>query len=347
MGPRARIASFLCRDEHERQWMLDMHHRLPPITRISGVISLATAAAIIPWASPLAFLPIVVGSIAMGVAIGSVTRTADVRPIFAAVLLLQAAIAVAIVINGRAGVGDLFLLVASIVPSAGGFPGRLVTALAIFSALLMALVGFVTGAALASPPTLILPLSMLLSVTLLSTAIRSASIDHRRAAATDALTGTGNRTSLVARSTELYDRASATGEPIALVVADVDRFKLVNDLYGHQTGDRVLVALAQVLRTSVEGRGDVFRMGGDEFVLVLPGLEAEQAASIAEEILATVRAEPLADVPVSLSVGVAASARGSGFPFERVFTAADTALYRAKSAGRDAVHVASGDLVIA
>jgi diguanylate cyclase (GGDEF)-like protein len=91
----------------------------------------------------------------------------------------------------------------------------------------------------------------------------------------------------------------------------------------------------------------VFRMGGDEFLLVLPGLEAEQAASIAEEILATVRAEPLADVPVSLSVGVAASARGSGFPFERVFTAADTALYRAKSAGRDAVHVASGDLVIA
>jgi hypothetical protein len=189
MGLRARIGGFFCRDEQERRWMLDMHHRLLPVTRIGGIVGLVGSLAIVPWTNPLALLPILVGSLGMAATIAMASAKGDVRPIFPAVLLLQVSIAVAILINHRAGVGDLFLLVTSVVPSAGGFPGRVVTAIAIFCGALMIVVALVSGAVLASPPILILPLLMLVTVTLLSTAIRRASIAHLHISTVDALTG--------------------------------------------------------------------------------------------------------------------------------------------------------------
>jgi diguanylate cyclase len=153
-----------------------------------------------------------------------------------------------------------------------------VTALAVVSAALMTAVAFVSGAVLASPPTLILPLLMLLSVTLLSTAIRRASIEHLHISTVDALTGALTRVSLDMRTTELAEQTAVTGEPVALVAVDVDDFKLVNDLYGHQSGDRVLVALAGLLRA----HGQAYRLGGDEFVVLLPGLTATEAAVTGE-----------------------------------------------------------------
>ncbi len=214
----------------------------------------------------------------MGATIAMAGAKGDVRPIMGAVVVLQVAIAVAILINDRAGVGDRFLLVTSIVPASGGFPGRVVTALAVVSAALMTAVAFVSGAVLASPPTLILPLLMLLSVTLLSTAIRRASIEHLHISTVDALTGALTRVSLDMRTTELAEQTAVTGEPVALVAVDVDDFKLVNDLYGHQSGDRVLVALAGLLRA----HGQAYRLGGDEFVVLLPGLTATEAAVTGE-----------------------------------------------------------------
>jgi diguanylate cyclase (GGDEF)-like protein len=337
------MGQFLCRDEQERRWMLEMNRRLEPITRVAGLAGLAMAVAIVPWTNPLALVPILVGAALMGGAFAISAKRGDMMPILIACLLMQVAIASSIIINDRAGVGDLFLLVTGIVPASGGFPTRVVNALAVYIGLIMIFVALVTGAALASPPILILPLFTLVSITLTSTAIRLASIDHRRAAVVDGLTGLRNRTALAERTVELEEQTAETGEPVALVVLDVDRFKLVNDLYGHQAGDRVLTQLARLL----DGRGDAFRLGGDEFIVVLPGCTAHDAVHIGEGIAAAVRAEPLADVPVSVSVGVAASAPGTALRFGRVFAAADSALYTAKRNGRDAVQAGVSDLAAA
>jgi diguanylate cyclase (GGDEF)-like protein len=343
MGPSHRIRRFLCRDEQERLWMLDMHQRLQPVTRVAGMVLAAMAVAIVPWTNPWALVPIMLGSVAMGGAIAITSRRGDMLPILIAAIVLQAAIACAILLNDRAGVGDLFLLVTGIVPASAGFPTRVVNALAVFAGLLMLAVALIAGIALASPPMLILPLMTLASVTMMSTAIRLASIDHRRAAIVDPLTGLRNRSALVERTAELEDQSAESGEPVAVVMLDVDRFKLVNDLYGHQAGDRVLTQLGRILH----GHGDAFRLGGDEFLLLLPGSTTQDAVRVARTIAASVRAEPLADVPISVSVGVAASQHPARFLFGQVFAAADAALYRAKRAGRDTVHVGAPDLAIA
>jgi diguanylate cyclase (GGDEF)-like protein len=316
-----------------------MHVRLLPITRIGGVVGLLMALSIVPWTNPLALAPLLVTSALMGWAATTARARGDVRGILGAVVLLQIAITGAILINGRVGVGDLFLLVTAVVPASGGFPGRVVTAIALLSGSLMVLAGLVSGAALASPPILLLPLFTLASVTLLATAVRRASIDHRRAALVDGLTGAQNRAALGMRSEEL-DRA---GEGMTVLIADVDHFKQVNDLYGHQTGDAVLVELAALLAE----RGEVFRMGGDEFVLLFGGRSAAEVRPIADALAAAVRAAPLAGVPVSVSVGVAGTGDVDGAGFAQAFAAADTALYRAKHAGRDAVRVASAQLTLA
>jgi diguanylate cyclase (GGDEF)-like protein len=345
MGLRARIGRFLCRDEDERQWMLEMHTRLLPVTRIAGLTGILTALVIVPWGNPLSLAPVLLGAVAMAGTIALAGARRDTRPIMGAVLVMQAGIACSIVLNDRAPVGDLFLLVTTIVPAAGGFPGRVVTAIAVWSGLLMTLTAFASdaGAVLASPPMLMLPLLTLCTMTLLATAVRRASVEHRRAAAIDSLTGALNRTSLIARSAELGEQTAITGEPVAVVVVDIDRFKLINDRYGHQAGDEVLVALAALLRT----RGQAYRLGGDEFVLVLPGVDVAGAADVACDVVRTVRSAPLGGVPVTVSVGVAASRPASSFRFAEVFAAADSALYRAKRAGRNAVQVAAPELAAA
>jgi diguanylate cyclase (GGDEF)-like protein len=195
------------------------------------------------------------------------------------------------------------------------------------------------AAVLASPPTLILPLFTLASVTLLATAVRRASIDLRRAAGVDGLTGALNRTSLRTRSAELHHQTTLTGEPVAVVVVDIDHFKLVNDLYGHPGGDRVLVALVELLREVVGVRGQIYRMGGEEFAVLLPGLTGAAAVLVAEDLAQAVRSAPLGGIAVTVSLGVAASVSGGAFHFDVVFAAADEALYAAKRSGRDAVRI--------
>jgi diguanylate cyclase (GGDEF)-like protein len=214
--------------------------------------------------------------------------------------------------------------VTTIVPASGGFPGRVVTAIALWSGLLMIATALLTdvSALSASPPNLILPLMTLAVVTLLATAIRRASIAHRQAAVIDGLTGALNRTALAAHSAELEQQTQVTGEPVAVVLVDVDQFKMINDVYGHLAGDRVLIELARRLRT-LGPSAQAYRLGGDEFALLLPGATAAQAEAVGRGIIGAARAEPLADISVTVSVGVATSAANAPFRFDEVFGEAD------------------------
>jgi diguanylate cyclase (GGDEF)-like protein len=161
-------------------------------------------------------------------------------------------------------------------------------------------------------------------------------VDHRTEAVIDGLTGMLNRRALDQRLTELRAQAEITGEPVALIAADIDHFKRVNDDHGHATGDAVLVEVAYRLRKALRAFDLAYRVGGEEFLVVLPGADLHAAAALAEELREAVAAEPAAGVHVTMSFGVAGST-GPGLEREPLLDAADAALYRAKATGRDRV----------
>lgn len=153
----------------------------------------------------------------------------------------------------------------------------------------------------------------------------------------DTLTGLGNRRHLDRRCAELLPAAQRDGQPLALAEIDIDHFKAINDQHGHACGDQVLVALAQLLRDNTRACDVLVRHGGEEFVVVLPGMGLEQAAEVCERLRQRVatHAWPKFDgsVPVvTVSIGLAAA---PPFDAAALVQSADEALYRAKHAGRN------------
>lgn len=154
---------------------------------------------------------------------------------------------------------------------------------------------------------------------------------------TDPLTGLPNRRAFAAALESAMTRIAGTGGPLAVAVLDVDHFKTINDVHGHDEGDRVLVALADMLRSQAAGRGLAARHGGEEFVILMPGATREEARLQCEFMRQSVGLLPIG-LPVSVSIGVASHRRGdtAGALFRR----ADQALYEAKRSGRDRVAAA-------
>jgi diguanylate cyclase (GGDEF)-like protein/PAS domain S-box-containing protein len=158
-------------------------------------------------------------------------------------------------------------------------------------------------------------------------------------ARTDALTGVANRREFEKLSGELFRMAKESGEPLSVCICDLDHFKQVNDYYGHAAGDRVLIAFTEILQRSLR-KGDILgRIGGDEFVLALPGVAARQACETMERIRAELRGssfESADGVPfgVTSSFGVA-ELLPSHANFGETMEEADRCLYEAKGSGRD------------
>jgi len=157
-----------------------------------------------------------------------------------------------------------------------------------------------------------------------------------RLASTDPLTGLGNPRRFHERLQQSLDEAESAEQPLALCFFDLDNLKLVNDEYGHPTGDHVLIAVAGRLRHG----GEAFRLGGDEFAVILAGRSSEEAVEVAEAILARVALLKVDDLPrqLTMSCGVAV------FPSEGVSRGelprlADSALYWAKDHGKNRVHL--------
>ena len=161
-------------------------------------------------------------------------------------------------------------------------------------------------------------------------------VHHRSRAVLDPLTGLLNRASLAERFAELREQALRTEGRLAMVVCDLDRFKQVNDTHGHQVGDAVLQSAAYEMRRSLRNFDLMYRLGGEEFLVLLPGAGIDEASATAERMRAAVAARPAEGVPVSVSFGVSA-AEGDDMELDRMLEAADTALLAAKRTGRDRV----------
>jgi diguanylate cyclase (GGDEF)-like protein len=167
----------------------------------------------------------------------------------------------------------------------------------------------------------------------------------------DDLTGVGNRRYLLQRLTEECGKSERSGQPFALLVIDLDGFKAVNDTHGHAAGDACLQHFTLMAQTRLRPGDMLARTGGDEFCIVLPASTLREGALIARRVLEVCRADAKAcvgaDIPISLSIGVAQWTRQIGpFP-DRLMAAADHALYAAKNDGknRHAVYDPSPPLV--
>lgn len=168
----------------------------------------------------------------------------------------------------------------------------------------------------------------------------------RKQTITDALTGTFNKRQIellarkdFARASRRRDKELSDAE-LGFIMIDIDRFKEVNDSYGHLAGDILLQQFAQRIMSSLRSYDAIGRFGGEEFLVVLPGSDLEQSRSVAHKIWSLIREEPFAlegkQVPLTASIGVAALQKGDD-DYLQVLKRADEKLYGAKSAGRDRV----------
>jgi two-component system cell cycle response regulator len=169
--------------------------------------------------------------------------------------------------------------------------------------------------------------------------------DGMRAAITDPLTGLHNRRFALPFLQRLADSAT---RPFAVMLADLDHFKRINDQHGHLVGDRVLAHVAGLLRRTLRDTDMIARIGGEEFLIVLPDTDRDAARASADRLCRMVRLTPLPSregagaVPVTISIGVTLALPGAQGPgAEALIDQADRALYCAKARGRDTVRLAA------
>jgi diguanylate cyclase (GGDEF)-like protein len=159
----------------------------------------------------------------------------------------------------------------------------------------------------------------------------------------DPLTGIPNRRYFESRWEQEQERSMRTHLPVALVIADIDHFKLINDKYGHPAGDRVLRCVASALRTRTRSVDLVARIGGEEFAFVLPNTDDDGARIFSESIRQMVSEIDFdgLDIACTISVGFASS---PGAPVSDLMVGADRALYQAKTSGRNRVEAWRGEV---
>ena len=188
-------------------------------------------------------------------------------------------------------------------------------------------------------------MALILSTVILSGALVESDRAHRRRSTLDPLTGLFNRNALEQRLAELEGQPCDAEEGLshALLLCDLDHFKRVNDQMGHAAGDAVLQDVAYVMRATLRAGDSIYRVGGEEILVILPGAGREEALEIAERLRRAVRERRPVGVAVTVSIGVAVS-RPEAVDTEDLIARADAALYAAKEDGRDAIRFDSEPL---
>jgi diguanylate cyclase (GGDEF)-like protein len=316
-----------------------MEERLAPVRTKAMAFLLLALVASGPWLGWWTLAPLAVAAAGFKIVDASLDRFS--RPEFALAgvwMLTQMMIAASISLTGGAHSPAMAWLAIPVVTLPARYDMRGVIAGVAYTAALMLLVtvGLDLAAIKAEPQFLIAPLAMLFGVAVLSTALMNSDLDHRQDSVLDTLTGMLNRRSLSSRVVELAEQAKVTAEPVGIIVADIDHFKHVNDAHGHQVGDAVLVDVAYSLRKDLRAFDLAYRLGGEEFLVLLPGASAKDCAAVAERLRHTIENHPCGGLSVTMSFGTASSG-GECFDWDDLLASADAALYQAKRDGRNRV----------
>ncbi len=343
--------SWLIGDGMDRERMLDMDRRVAPVRRKSFVLMAVALLLCGPWLGWWTVALLAVAGALFKLADDAIERvTHPEYLLFTAWAGSQLMIALAAVLTGGPHSPAMAWFAIPIVTLSARFPARGVIAGLGVTVLMMLAVAFGADAhaVLVKPPLLIMPLALASAVAILSTALMHSDEAHRSEAVIDPLTGMLNRNSLKDRTLELACQSQRTGQPVGLIVGDLDHFKQVNDTQGHATGDAVLQDVAYLMRKQLRAFDLAYRIGGEEFLVLLPGANREQAEAMAERLRQGVQADTVAGgLRVTMSFGVSASARDRAFDYRQVCEEADAALYEAKRQGRNRVCSSGGAAVSA
>ena len=326
----------------DRERLLDMEERIRPVRALAmGTLALVLIASG-PWIGWWTLLPLLVAAGLYHLA--DIRLHTSERPeylMFAAWVGSELAIAVAVALTtGPAAAATISWLAIPVVTLSARFSLRGVIVGVAIAVLLVLAVGFGAHASqvLHDPPLIMAAAGLVLATAALSTALMRSDLQHRSESVIDPLTGMLNRKALSTRVGELAQQAELTGQPVGLIVGDLDNFKQINDSQGHAAGDAALTDLAYMFRKRLRAFDLAYRIGGEEFLILLPGASAGDCAEIAEDLRRVIASETFGDgTEFTISFGVSASAQGGGFDYAKVFAVADEALYEAKSLGRNRV----------
>ena len=290
------------------------------------------------WLYPALLVPVGITFLGVDLLIKRSARPERVSVI--AILITLAVLATGVALNGGSKSAALPWLILPVLTAAARFRPQVVIAGMILTAIaiLAATFGANPTQAANEPEPVVTVLALLVSVVAIVWAIQAAELHHRGAAVLDPLTELLNRSSLLPRFREISQQARLTRRPVSLLMCDIDSFKDINDSYGHDRGDAVLRDVAYQMRKQLRSFELIYRLGGEEFLVVLPGVGRRRAKEIAERLRSSVQAMRSGGIPVTVSIGVS-TASGDAVEFDTLFRAADKALYEAKRVGRNRVIV--------
>jgi diguanylate cyclase (GGDEF)-like protein len=338
---KTRRGSWLCPSEFDRARVVSASPRVRTLRLVSlGTLGAALLIAI-PWKGWLyvaLLVPVALTFLAVDLMIDKTPYPERVS--VGAILITLLVLAVGVAIDGGSTSPALPWLVLPVAAIAARFRPQVVIAGVVLTAIVILAVTFGAHPARAihEPVPVIATLALLISMIAIVWAIEAAELYHREAAVLDPLTGLLNRSSLLPRFREISEQARLTRRPVSLLMCDIDTFKAINDTYGHDRGDAVLRDVAYQMRRQLRSFELIYRLGGEEFLVLLPGVGDERAKEIAERLRVAVQDMASDGVPITISVGVSAGS-GDAVEFDRLFKAADMALYDAKRTGRNRVIV--------
>jgi len=331
-------ASWLCPSELDRRRLLEMELRLLRPRLISYACIILALFAVLPRSSPWILALPVVSLVNYKLATKRIAgRTRPEYLIAYSASVTQLMVGVGIAMSGGPQSPLMAVLVIPFVSFAARFTTRGTTAgVALTAGILLAATAGVDPQGLWHDPSLVLgTLASFAGVAAFGVALMNAEVEVRQDAALDPLTGLSNRKALRMRFDELHRQAELEGSAIGVVVLDIDHFKAVNDTYGHERGDAVLQAVAFEMRKALREGELVYRLGGEEFLVLLRGDEALASESIAERLRGAIAAARPTGLAITASLGV--SVTTDGLEYATLFAQADAALYEAKRLGRNRV----------
>jgi diguanylate cyclase (GGDEF)-like protein len=340
--------SWLCPTAAHRERFLDMQQRV----RVARLVTILTGVALVAaFVARGGWIILALGAaMVLIVVLGGSRLERRRRPelwVFASTVLnIQLFATVGVVLTGGPRTAMSCLLAAPVLMVGARFSNRgLIVGTPISLALV---VGSTVGVDPAyvghHPESVLVPVVLVIITAAYLSPLVASDLRHRATSSLDALTGLLNVRALQARFDEIIEQAALNGQPVSVVALDIDHFKAVNDERGHAAGDQVLREFADALRHGLRNFELLYRIGGEEFLLLLPGASTGDAVKIAESLRETVaEARPLG-LRLTCSFGVATA--HTDISAKALTERADAALYLAKRRGRNRVEP-QGSLVAA
>jgi diguanylate cyclase (GGDEF)-like protein len=333
-----RVDGWLAPGQADRERLAEMQDTVE-LGLLAGVqLTAGAAVAAISGGPAWLLVAVAAGACALaGRARGTGARAGGVTAAFAALLLVVAWLAGVAAVSGGPGSPLLVWGLLGVVVGIAGLSRRAHAVMCAWTAVcVLGAAGTDAGMVVDDPAAVGAVLVLLGVLALLGARLIGRDVQQRTAAWRDPLTGALNRAALERRHDSLR-----AGQGASLIVFDLDRFKEINDLRGHPFGDRALRQAALAAAGVVRDHDCVFRLGGEEFAILLAGAGHTEALRVAERARAAIRAAHIDGVVVTASFGVA-TALADRVPasLPELYEQADRAMYRAKQAGRDRVHAA-------